>query len=240
MQPRRRIHLHKFICYRREVLQSVPPKERAASVKEVDLNNDDLPLSCTLGIQWDVEKDEFFFRIETKEAAFTCPKMLSLVASVFDPLGLLAPFVLTGKVMLQHMCRNGSGWDDPLPAELEPWWEKWVSDLPNIAAIRIPRCLKPSLFGEVKSTQLHHFSDTSTLGFGQCSQNSGSAGQGILCTSDGQVSSRSDQDHDNSSAGVNRSCFVGEDQSNSEGGQPVKCERNLLDRLPGGLGIHQQ
>ncbi|XP_071802646.1 uncharacterized protein [Asterias amurensis] len=67
------------------------------------------------------------------------------------------------------MCRNGSGWDDPLPAELGPRWEKWMSDLPKIAAIRIPRCLKPSQFSEVKSTQLHHFSDASTLGYGQCS-----------------------------------------------------------------------
>ncbi|XP_071803595.1 uncharacterized protein [Asterias amurensis] len=65
------IHLHKFISNSREVLESVPLKERAASVKEVDLNKDELPLPTTLGIQWDVENDEFFFKIETKEATFT-------------------------------------------------------------------------------------------------------------------------------------------------------------------------
>ena len=31
------------------------------------------------------------------------------------------------------------------------------------------RCYKPDEFGEVKSAQLHHFCDASTVGYGQCS-----------------------------------------------------------------------
>ena len=32
-----------------------------------------------------------------------------------------------------------------------------------------PRCFKPEGFGEVKTVELHHFSDASTEGYGQCS-----------------------------------------------------------------------
>ena len=33
----------------------------------------------------------------------------------------------------------------------------------------IKRCFKPDDFGTVMSVQLHHFSDASTIGYGQCS-----------------------------------------------------------------------
>ena len=35
--------------------------------------------------------------------------------------------------------------------------------------ISIPRCYKPEDFGHVTKTELHNFSDASTLGYGQCS-----------------------------------------------------------------------
>ena len=35
--------------------------------------------------------------------------------------------------------------------------------------LAVPRCFKPEDFGTVRSAQLHHFSDASTNGYGQCS-----------------------------------------------------------------------
>lgn len=67
------------------------------------------------------------------------------------------------------MCRHGSGWDDPLLDELQPRWESWKSDLINLQKVNIARSYVPANFGRVVKTELHHFSDASTSGYGQCS-----------------------------------------------------------------------
>ncbi|KAI2646573.1 6-phospho-beta-galactosidase [Labeo rohita] len=67
------------------------------------------------------------------------------------------------------MCRNGTSWDDPLPKELQPRWEHWKADLVNLERINIPHCYVPVNFGKVIKRELHHFSDTSNSGYGQCS-----------------------------------------------------------------------
>jgi len=61
------------------------------------------------------------------------------------------------------------GWDDPIPDEVKVKWEKWRSDLLEVQRITIPRCYRPDNFGRVVNAQLHHFSDASVKGYGQCS-----------------------------------------------------------------------
>ncbi|KAJ8364861.1 hypothetical protein SKAU_G00136920 [Synaphobranchus kaupii] len=75
----------------------------------------------------------------------------------------------TGKQVLQEMCQKGVGWDEPLPVELKPRWGSWVDDLENLQKIQIPRCFSPGNLGKILRTELHHFSDASSQGYGQCS-----------------------------------------------------------------------
>lgn len=58
--------------------------------------------------------------------------ILLTVASAFDPLGFLAPFLLLEKKVLQDMCQSGIEWDDPLPEELMPQWTSWLNELKNL------------------------------------------------------------------------------------------------------------
>ena len=83
---------------------------------------DELPIERALGIHWCVESDQFNFRITLKDQPPTRRGILSTVASMYDPLGFVAPFVLNGKRVLQEMCRQGTGWDDPLSDALRPRW----------------------------------------------------------------------------------------------------------------------
>ena len=94
--------------------------------------------------------------------------MLSTVASVYDPLGFIAPFVLLGKQVLQQMCREKISWDDEIPENLRPQWESWIRNLPHLAEMQIKRCFLPSSFGNVKRYELHHFADASFSGYGVC------------------------------------------------------------------------
>jgi len=162
------LHLHKFISNNHVVVESIPVSEPAAGLQEVDLNKDDLPTERTSGIQWCVESDVFIFQVQAKEQPETCRGILSLVASIYDPLGFFAPFVLLGKVILQEMCPEGISWDDPLPTELQSRWQTWKADICNLTAVKIPRTYRPVDFSTVGRVELHHFSDASTSGYGVC------------------------------------------------------------------------
>lgn len=163
------LRLHKFVSNDRKVLESIPPSERAINVKDMDLAFDDLPLERALGIQWDVESDRFRLNVSLKEQPATRRGILSTVASLYDPLGFVAPVILKAKIILQEMCRRGIGWDDPLTDELRPKWEQWRSDLAHLDNFTISRTYSPVGFGRISKTELHHFSDASVKGYGQCS-----------------------------------------------------------------------
>ena len=165
--------LHKFMSNDVAVMEGIPASEQA-ELKDVEFTFDDVPLERTLGILWHRESDCFKFRIQLQDQPATRCNILSTVASVYDPLGFIAPVLLGGKTILQEMCKHGTGipasaGPGPLPSVLKPRWECWKEDLTILKELSIPRCYAPASFGEVIKAELHHFSDASTLGYGQCS-----------------------------------------------------------------------
>ena len=95
--------------------------------------------------------------------------IMSTVCSLYDPLGMVAPCVLLGKMILQVSCRLKSGWDDEVSTDLQGRWRLWLQDLPVLDNFTIDRCVSPAGFGEVKSPTLHHFADTCQSGYGSIS-----------------------------------------------------------------------
>ncbi|XP_006822329.1 uncharacterized protein LOC102807461 [Saccoglossus kowalevskii] len=156
--------LHKYISNSKEVIESISPSERAKGIQNIDLHCNELPIERTLGVQWCVELDTFQFRIELKDKPFTRRGILSTVSSVFDPLGLVAPLILTGKRILQELIRDGADWDDAIPADIKVRWERWRAELLLLSKLNIPRCYKPTDFGKLKMAELHHFCDASQTG----------------------------------------------------------------------------
>lgn len=168
MCANRGLRLHKFVSNNIAVLQSIPATEHAMDIKTKDLRFNDPALERALGIYWNIERDCFTFKVSPKNQPATRRGILSSVASIYDPLGFVAPFLLKGKKILQEMCHQGTGWDDPIPERLKPRWEKWEDDLVKMEGIQVARCYQPPGFGKVMKTELHHFSDASTTGYGQC------------------------------------------------------------------------
>lgn len=163
------LRLHKFVSNSQDVLSSIPASEHAESMDKKDLTFGETQTERALGIHWSIKNDCFTFNITPKDQSPTRRGILSTVASIYDPLGFAAPYLLSGKKILQEMCRQGTGWDDPLPEHLRPRWEKWREDLINLEKLQIARCYVPADFGEVEKRELHHFSDASITGYGQCS-----------------------------------------------------------------------
>ena len=87
--------------------------------------------------------------------------MLSVVGSIYDPNGYLAPVTIKGKQILQQMCKDKLNWDSPVPDYLRPVWEKWRHKKIELEKLEIQRCYKPENFGPVKAVEVHYFSDGS-------------------------------------------------------------------------------
>ncbi|XP_014665117.1 PREDICTED: uncharacterized protein LOC106807320 [Priapulus caudatus] len=162
-------HIAKWISNSREVMSYIPVSERAKEVKDLDLDQDVLPIERALGVQWCVESDAFCFHIGVKEQPLTRRGILSMVSSVYDPLGFLAPLMLKAKVILQELCKLELEWDQQIPEKFSSQWRIWLQDLDRLASFKIARCVKPQGFGQVQSAQLHHFSDASETGYGTVS-----------------------------------------------------------------------
>ena len=139
---------------------SIPESERAAVAKtSLELGQQDsTSIERALGLQWCIDSDEFCFRLTLKDHPLTRRGILATVASIYDPLGLIAPLVLVGRQILQEMCKSRMDWDHPVPDELHPQWEKWRQEMLKLDSVKIPRCFQPQDFGMIKEVELHHFS----------------------------------------------------------------------------------
>jgi hypothetical protein len=89
----------------RELWLSFPPKFRAKPALNIDL--DDLPVERTLGLIWEGESDTFTFLLNIEKDADTKRKIVSSVASIFDPMGFLACVTVIPKIIIQDIWRLG-------------------------------------------------------------------------------------------------------------------------------------
>ena len=161
--------LTKFVSNDRRVLEKIPFNDRVKNIMNVDLTQTVLPMERALGVHWCVESDILGFRITLKDKPLTRRGVLSTISSIYDPMGLAAPFLMTGKRILQGLCSAKMDWDDEVGEKDRALWEKWRNQLPLLENIEVTRCFKPHGFGRVMSANLHHFSDASQIGYGQSS-----------------------------------------------------------------------
>ena len=141
------LRLHEFIANDRSVMQSIPKSEQASNINW-DLPFKPLSIERVLGVQWFVGVGSFGFSIVLKDQPLTRRGVLSTVASIYDPLGFLAPLVLRAKKILQEVCQKGISSYSALPDELRPGWEQWKEDLLKLENLRIPRCFIPKTMGK--------------------------------------------------------------------------------------------
>jgi len=92
-----------------------------------------------------------------------------LTSSVYDPLGFIPPVALSAKKLLQDLCREKRGWDDPISDGEGERREKWKSQLANLSMITVNRCIRPACFGDLKTAELHNFADASQVAYGAVS-----------------------------------------------------------------------
>ena len=123
----RGFNLTQWLSNTPEVLKRLPQQKLAKSI--LSLSGSDQVCERVLGLEWDVRNDQFKFQVNVKNKPPTRRGMLSILGSVFDPLGFTAPVILVAKLLLQELCRLKYDWDDIMTDDLYDLWQNWLNDL---------------------------------------------------------------------------------------------------------------
>jgi len=141
-------------------LATIPQEDRVQRVLQFD--DPDVGLVKVLGLNWDSSEDTFGFEVSPSCDVMTKRAVLSTIARIFDPIGLIAPVIFYAKHILQKIWKAGLAWDTPLPSDLAEDWKTFVQDLHTLTKIKIPRFLATTTGSHV---QLCGFCDASEQGY---------------------------------------------------------------------------
>lgn len=118
----------------------------------------------TLGVFWNQCTDSFTFHVKTDcESFHTKRDVLSTIARVFDPLGLVGPAITRAKIMLQKLWLLKIEWHDVLPSKEEQEWKAFIEALQHLNRLTIGRCIVLQNFEVI---ELHGYSDASQVAYG--------------------------------------------------------------------------
>ena len=129
-------------------------------------------ISKVLGILWDEHKDTFIYDFkEICELAHSLPLMkrnlLRILATYYDPLGMLQPIIIKMKIMFQQICKLSLDWDSALPDNLKQTFFCLQSFLKENEQIEVPRYIFDIDKNESQfKIKLHGFSDASLQAYG--------------------------------------------------------------------------
>ena len=104
--------------------------------------------------------------LEGTPTQLTRRMILSQVNGIFDPLGLVSPFVVNAKILLRKITDQKAGWDDPISEKDRNEWTAFFYEMFQIEKIKFARSVKPE--NAVGNPVLVLFSDASTEAFGAC------------------------------------------------------------------------
>ena len=169
--------VHKFYTNSLLVIRNIDPGLLA---KQITLDEKDVHIDSgkILGMKYSVEDGDVLMyagrfkslrewtnrsaQTKVEEGHWTKRLVCRAAASIYDPHGLISPFTVRAKVIIQEIWKRKSlGWDDLLPPELFEVWENWLEQVFEVPEIRIPRWSK---FELKCHAQLHTFCDASEEG----------------------------------------------------------------------------
>ena len=129
---------------------------------EVEMNNvNSINNDKVLGLYWDHKKDSLKTNEVFKEAINLIPtkrNILSVIASVFDPVGYLQPIVIKLKILFQKICKSKLEWDDDIGILVNKWKET-VTSLTSSETVSFNRCFYHyDISDPIDQRYLHGFS----------------------------------------------------------------------------------
>ncbi|GFS48323.1 integrase catalytic domain-containing protein [Trichonephila inaurata madagascariensis] len=133
-------------------------------------SKEDQDMQMVLGLSWDVVSDELSCKLPsnldcTQERLATKRVLLSVINSVYDPIGFTAPALLLPKLLMQEAWRGKISWNEVLPQELEHKYRLWEKTMHLMSKCTIPRRVFAENYDDFT---LHIFTDASAYAYATC------------------------------------------------------------------------
>ncbi|XP_059217672.1 uncharacterized protein LOC131994802 [Stomoxys calcitrans] len=145
-----------------DALRDVPAEDCETLLKF----HDGTDVTKTLGLTWDPQSDNFIFSFTPIDdwKVVTKRSILSSIARLYDPLGLIGPVITKAKMFMQHLWKLNLQWDESLPQSLHSLWIEYISKFDLMHRFTFPRHVSMAS----ASLQIHGFCDASLAAYGAC------------------------------------------------------------------------
>lgn len=155
--------LHKWCSNESRLLENIPTEK----LESYSFDENENEVVKVLGVLWKPKTDVYSFSVSKSDLPSPISKrtILSELARIFDPLGLLSPIVVKGRILLQKLWISKFDWDEELPEDICTEWRKFRKDLELVERIEVPRFLNPFL---ATKFELFGYADASKDAYGMC------------------------------------------------------------------------
>ncbi|GFX63435.1 DUF1758 domain-containing protein [Trichonephila clavipes] len=134
---------------------------------------------------WDPKVDCLTYKVKISDKVnFSKRDVLSEIARLYDPLGLIGPIVTKAKIFIQELWKIKLDWSEQLPPDAMEEWMNFYQKLAKVNNFKIPRCI---LLPATIRIEIHGFSDASERAYAavvyiKCFNESGQSQTRLLCS----------------------------------------------------------
>ena len=139
--------VHKVAASHEEILRHVDG-EKIAKTLEIGgetavCQESCLPTVKTLGMVWNARTDmlQITFKPKHEQGSLTLRKIVSDGGRLYDPLGMVLPVTMAGRILQQACWSQGTNWDETMDEDLQARWKKWVNKTKRIDELKFPRSI---------------------------------------------------------------------------------------------------
>lgn len=119
-----------------------------------------------LGLKWNREADTILYEVnDLVKPKITKRGILSTIARLYDPIGLLGPIIAHAKILMQRLWQAHSGWDEAVTPEIYTKWVEFRDQLHLLSGLSF---LRKVIIREAKRIEIHGFCDASEKSYGAC------------------------------------------------------------------------
>jgi hypothetical protein len=160
------MEIRKSVGYSLELMQNLKPELRIKDLQAMDVLNDIFSGKCppskvkVLGLMWVYIADTIrfdFSNVDPAKIPITKMNMRVILHTLYDPMGILIPFFIPGKILDQDSWQMGLTWKDKIPKHMEEAWLKWQDQIPQLSNITIARVLIPGGKSRISTTSISCF-----------------------------------------------------------------------------------
>lgn len=151
--------LRKWSSNSRALLEAVPISHRQTDPVTFDVT--DGGTTNVLGLKWMPNLDKLSYNVRPNPVRYTKRAILSEIARIYDPLGLLSPVTTELKRLMKYLWSIKLGWDDNVPEEAAEAWTRYHHELLELSSLRVPR----RVTRDGGKYELHGFSDSSEAAY---------------------------------------------------------------------------